>query len=215
MITHEPRRFLVIMYAVGLVGHLIPLLHPLMFLLTPPVLLVTGLVALYPAFKKGKTQFTIWFLLAWGLTYAIEILGVKTGRIFGVYTYGANLGPGFFGVPLIIGFNWIVVIYCSVAVAHRFTKKIPLIVLMASVLTVGYDIVLEPVAIMLKYWSWSGGIVPLQNYIAWWVISIVCILLLHLMRITIETQIPSFYLAVHYIYFLAMNILFSLVKSIS
>ena len=33
------------------------------------------------------------------------------------------------------------------------------------------DILIEPVAIRLDFWSWTEGIIPLQNYVAWYVIS--------------------------------------------
>ena len=39
-----------------------------------------------------------------------EAIGVNTGLLFGTYEYGANLGFKIFGVPLIIGVNWTVLI---------------------------------------------------------------------------------------------------------
>ena len=42
-----------------------------------------------------------------------EILGVNYGLIFGDYIYLDNLGYKVFGVPVIIGVNWIILTYIS------------------------------------------------------------------------------------------------------
>jgi bisanhydrobacterioruberin hydratase len=43
----------------------------------------------------------------------------------------------------------------------------------AAGLTVAFDAVMEPVAIALGYWTWTGGAIPLRNYAAWFLISAV------------------------------------------
>lgn len=34
-----------------------------------------------------------------------------------------------------------------------------------------YDFFMEPVAMRYDFWQWKNGIIPLKNYIAWFVIS--------------------------------------------
>jgi uncharacterized membrane protein len=46
-----------------------------------------------------------------------------------------------------------------------------LLVFLAAILAVVFDYVLEPVAINLNYWQWAYNIIPLQNYLAWFLIS--------------------------------------------
>jgi putative membrane protein len=41
----------------------------------------------------------------------------------------------------------------------------------AAALMVVYDFTLEPAAIHFDMWTWAGGAVPLQNYLAWFVIA--------------------------------------------
>ncbi len=40
------------------------------------------------------------------------------------------------------------------------------------------DLLIEPVAIHLGYWSWTGGDIPIQNYLSWFVISLVMALVM-------------------------------------
>jgi len=44
----------------------------------------------------------------------------------------------------------------------------------------GIDIMLEPFASFVnRYWTWSGGVVPLRNYAAWFAIGTALIALTH------------------------------------
>jgi putative membrane protein len=36
---------------------------------------------------------------------------------------------------------------------------------------VGLDLIIEQVAPLCNFWYWKNGIIPLQNYIAWFIIS--------------------------------------------
>ena len=51
-----------------------------------------------------------------------ESLGVNYGLIFGNYEYGNNLGFKFFGVPFLIGINWIILTAISANTASFLTK---------------------------------------------------------------------------------------------
>ena len=42
----------------------------------------------------------------------------------------------------------------------------------ATLLTVFFDWIMEPVAIKLGYWQWQGNAVPFYNYISWAIISV-------------------------------------------
>ena len=67
----------------------------------------------------------------------VEYLGVNYNLIFGDYEYGKNMGPKFFGVPFLIGVNWIIITLISAGVANTFFKKNKyLSIIIASVLMV-------------------------------------------------------------------------------
>lgn len=120
---------------------------------------------------------------------AVEIIGVNTGLLFGNYKYGDVLGFKWKAVPLIIGVNWFIVVFCSgisiTALLQKITKPLddsgaqpsPVIKAISVItdgatLAVAFDWLIEPVAIKLGYWQWDGNEVPLYNYVCWFVISL-------------------------------------------
>lgn len=106
--------------------------------------------------------------------FTVEAIGVNTGLLFGTYEYGSELGPKIYGVPLVLGFNW----YCVVAAcAHFFLRWFPKnIPLMIKAITVGLlcvvlDYFIEPVAMKYNFWDWENSIIPMYNYVCWFVFA--------------------------------------------
>jgi len=169
---HLPVVLFAILYAVGVVGHLWAVTLPLMLAITPLFLPLTGALALSNAFPRGERRLMGWIVLTFLVTYGLEVLGVHTGLVFGSYLYGSGLGPTVLGVPPLIGFNWVLV--CLGAL--RLVQDLPLPrwgrPVLAAFLALGFDWVMEPVAIELGYWAWAGGDIPLQNYFAWFAIAL-------------------------------------------
>jgi bisanhydrobacterioruberin hydratase len=167
-----------ILFTVGVIGHAIDETLPLMLLLTPGFSLLTSLLVVVPVLAAEGWFFAFWLALAYALTFLAEVVGVATGTIFGEYAYGTTLGWAWHGVPLIIAFNWVMVVNGMVCIAGRVVPpwsefwRPPAIVLLSGMLAVAFDYVMEPVAIRLDYWSWTGGEVPVQNYVAWFVIAV-------------------------------------------
>jgi putative membrane protein len=128
--------------------------------------------------NKGMVlkKFLLWSLAVIIGSIIIEGIGVGTGVIFGHYSYGQNLPPYIAGVPLAIGFAWIGMILSSAAMAQKLFSKIfrssnlATILLTALFMTI-FDLFMEPAVIKLGYWHWQSGIIPLQNYFAWFIIS--------------------------------------------
>jgi len=102
-------------------------------------------------------------LIGWG----IEVVGVRTGMVFGRYSYGAPLGLGEFGVPFIIGMNWATLVYCMANLLAPLPYPAWAKSLLTGLLLAGYDALMEPAAIKLGFWRWANGSVDLQNYPAW------------------------------------------------
>jgi putative membrane protein len=108
--------------------------------------------------------------------FVVEVIGVKTGYLFGVYTYSDRLGPRFLGVPWMIGVNWAVLVGCFQAIFSRVAvSRVTYAGLVATAMT-AFDWVMEPAAIALGYWTWNGPSIPLQNYVAWWCTSAILVL---------------------------------------
>jgi bisanhydrobacterioruberin hydratase len=165
---------LAVIYLVGIVTALLGHTDALMQLTPYNLVFATGLI-LYNAEGMNKVYLK-WFLLIAVAGYLIELLGIITGIIFGIYAYGEGLGIKLFDVPLIIGINWAVLVFASAAILNKLKLSIWLKAAIAASMMVAYDILLEPVAIRFDFWNWEGGSIPLQNYIAWWLIAYVMLL---------------------------------------
>ncbi len=112
------------------------------------------------------------FLLIFIGGFMIELVGTKTGYLFGNYAYGDVLGTKLMGVSLIIGVNWYGIVLASANLARQL-KQLPLLVksLVAGVLCTVMDFVIEPVAIKYGFWTWQNDEIPVYNYVTWFVFS--------------------------------------------
>lgn len=196
--------FLYLIYTVGVIGHLTNALLDYMKLLTPLTLLLTGGVVLFSTIKNSKNNFIIWAIVTYIITFLLEVIGVKSGIIFGSYWYGETLGAKFLNVPLIIGFNWIMVILGAILLTEKILNNKILITITASLLATIFDFFLEPTAIKLGYWNWTDISVPLQNYFAWFVISLLFTILYFKMSIKVKTDLPIKFFLTQLIFFLIL-----------
>ncbi len=170
--SKNPVPILAFYFAVGAAGLIIPASRGWFIRAVPFTLLVSlALLFLY----HGKISSRTWWtgLLIFVLGLLIEMTGVATGLIFGDYQYGDTLGLKLFHTPLMIGVNWLILVYCSTVIAGRFVEPLYFRSIVAGSMMVVYDFALEPAAIRLDMWRWTGNAVPLQNYLAWFVIATV------------------------------------------
>ncbi len=161
-----PVFIILVFHVVGFVGFL---LNPSYFRALSPVnlMLSAGLVLLMS--NQRKWQF---WLAVVGVALAgffIEVVGVKTGLIFGTYHYGNSLGYRLFSVPLLIGLNWTVLLYCSSQVL--VIKNAVANALWGALLMVCLDFLIEHSASKLDFWYWKNSVIPVQNYMAWFIVS--------------------------------------------
>ncbi|HPO56217.1 MAG TPA: carotenoid biosynthesis protein [Ignavibacteriaceae bacterium] len=203
---HLPHIFLAIMFSVGIAGHLISPLYSLMITLTPYTLLLTGITVLYNYRNELRRDLIIWFMTVFVCTFFLEVIGVKTGLIFGKYEYTTILGFSIFSVPLIIGFNWAIIILGSVIIAGMITKRRIAASLIAALIALSFDFLLEPIAIKLSYWQWENNNVPIQNYVAWFSIAFFSSISYFNTVEKVNNKLASFYLFVQFIFFLTLNL---------
>ncbi|MFT5964862.1 MAG: putative membrane protein [Flavobacterium sp.] len=156
--------FLILVYISGSIGFVV---NPSFFSpFTPYTLLLTCFVFLIHSPLADKKFIVAFFSIAF-LGFVIEVVGVKTGLIFGKYSYGNGLGYKFLNVPLVISINWAMLICAGIIVVSRiFTNKIIVLVL-AALLVTGIDLIIEQVAPELDFWQFEGGLPDLQNYVSW------------------------------------------------
>ena len=103
-----------------------------------------------------------------------EFIGVNYGLIFGEYIYGNNLGFKLFGVPFLIGLNWVILTVICANIASILIKNnsIIQIIILGTLLMLFMDFVMEPIAPKLDLWKFKNLVVPTSNYIGWIIISI-------------------------------------------
>lgn len=197
-----------IFFSVGIFGHIYNLTFPWMIFLTPLVLLIFGTLSLTGIFIEKNSRILIWALITYLFTFSAEALGVATGHVFGAYHYGATLGPAIFGVPLVIGFNWVLVVLGAITLMKRFFKNQLAIVVLSAVLTTVFDFFMEPVAMSaeLDYWTWHQGFVPIQNYLAWFVLSLLASTLFVLFKAETKSKLLYRYMAIQFVFFILLQI---------
>ena len=205
----------ILFHAIGFVGMFF---NREFFVLTTPLnlLLMFGLI-LYTQ-EKLNWQLLTFFGICFAVGIWVEVIGTSTGFLFGNYSYSKNLGPAFKNVPLVIGINWCIIMYCCGVAVHIVFKKLsdrvkeitgsatsPILQLLststdAAILAVFFDWILEPAAIKLGYWQWlDDGDVPAFNYMCWFMISSVLLLLFGLLKFEKNNKF-----AVHLLMIMAM-----------
>jgi len=198
--------FIYIMFAVGIVGHSFKFSLILMLTLTPIVLLLIGTVICVYMIINKNYRILYWCMLIYLLTLILEIIGVKSGIIFGEYKYGNTLGLKFFEVPLIIGFNWMFVILGAINLSAKLFRKKITIIIFSALFSIIFDIILEPVAIKFDYWHWQQIFVPMQNYLAWFIISFFSALVFYLFKTEIKNiNVFMNYFFAQFIFFFYLN----------
>jgi len=172
--------------------------------------------------NRINTGFLVFSFLIIVSGFMLEWYGVNTGQIFGEYSYGEGLGPKLVDIPLIIGFNWLIIIYCcGVTINYIFEKlKNPekaeqknfdlfrklAIVLDGACLALLLDWIMEPVAVRLDFWSWGGdGSIPVYNYICWFVVSMLMLLLFQVFRFDKQNKFAVNLLLIQAMFFLLLR----------
>lgn len=205
--TREIKRFLVWFYVIGVAGMLIPVTSTFFMRLTPLALLMNvGLLLLHHE-SKFSTKTILIFTLILFSGFFIEIAGVQTGIIFGEYSYGQGLGWKLWDTPLIIGLNWLLLVYTTATITQKIkTNNILRIALGAGMMLI-YDFIMEQVAPKMDMWTWLGGNVPIENYIAWFVIAAVFHAMIQFTGIKIRNKLSETILIAQFVFFVILFIL--------
>jgi uncharacterized membrane protein len=196
--------FLVLVHVSGLLGMMSPY-HDWFVALTPATLVLSAALLLLNH-REWNPGFVAVMAASLLVGFFIEVAGVSTGKIFGEYAYGATLGWKAWGVPLVIGVNWLVLVYCTGAIANLLPLPRILQAAVAAGLMTLLDVLIEPVAIALDYWSWGAGTPPLQNYLAWFIIAFVLLTLFHYFRFDKRNKVAVALYFIQFLFFSALNL---------
>ncbi len=203
--TKNIKGFFLLFYAVGVAGLIYSNTFQLFIQLIPFALLLS-IVAL--AFSHGTftQKQLIVFIVIYLLGFLVEMVGVNTGIIFGPYNYGDSLGFKLYNTPLIIGLNWLLLVYVTASVMENTRLHPAVKVVSGSILMLGYDIVLEQVAPVLDMWYWHTGNVPVQNYLSWFVLAILFHTLIRMFNVNTQNKLGPFLFVCQTVFFLILLI---------
>ena len=155
---------------------------------TPVNLLLSFSLLLLNTEWSKKMLFLVVLCFATGML--AEILGVQYGFIFGEYSYGKALGIKFMNVPLMIGINWCILIFITGFIAQFFLNKLWSRALLGTALMLTLDLVMEPVAPVLDFWTFTTGLASFHNYFGWALVAFPLQLIFHKAKVKMEGPFP-------------------------
>ncbi|MFY7964746.1 MAG: carotenoid biosynthesis protein [Chitinophagaceae bacterium] len=186
------------------------------------LLMVCLLIFTQPNINK---YFFLFAAICFVVGITVEIIGVNTGFLFGNYTYGNIMGIKVLGVPLLIGVQWFVTVYCcgailqfvnnwtkrkisDAAIESKKTDKIQAISLVidAALLATFFDYIMEPVAQKLGYWQWKNNEIPFYNYTCWFFISAALLFILNKLSFNKLNQFAIHLFIIQLLFFIALRI---------
>lgn len=194
------RIILLILYVVGAVGMLMPSTRT-WFVQLSALNLAISFGALILNRKAKPLTFVVFLSIAFVIGISVELIGVHTSYLFGSYFYGNSLGWKWYGVPLIIGLNWGILTVTSSAIIHRFQLNKHVEAILAAILMVLFDYILEPVAIKLDYWHWTEGQIPVYNFICWMGVSYLLQLIYQRMKLAEVNKVAESLFLMMFIFF--------------
>ena len=199
--------FFVIFYSVGIVGLSWPAYRELFIGLTPFALFLSfGAILVFHEGTDSLKSVMVFTGIA-VVSFFVEVAGVQTQKIFGPYIYGSGLGLKVFETPLLIGLNWVLMVYCTVVIAQKFVSG-SFGVLFAAIIMIMYDLVLEQVAPLMDMWSWQGDVVPVQNYGAWFVLALIFQVVVKATNLKLDNKIAPTILICQALFFVFIILLF-------
>ena len=197
--------FLLIFYTVGTVGILLPEYSEFMLRFSALNLLVSMIILILSR-KKNVRPFWLMLAICFVVGIVVELIGTKTGLLFGDYAYGATLGPQVFGVPWIIGVNWGILVVCTASAVNRIKAHLIVKALFAALIMTSIDILIEPVAIESDFWTWKSGEIPIYNYICWFAIAFPLQWINFRLKAVESNKVANGLLVIMTLFFLILNI---------
>lgn len=196
---------LLIVHIAGIIG-LQTSYRDLFLGLTPINLLLSAslLFINHQQFNKNFILFAVITLLS---GFFVEVAGVRTGAIFGSYWYEETLGWKVLNVPVVISVNWLMLVYSAGVISNKLNANIILKSATGAALLLILDLLIEQNAHNYKFWSWMDGKIPMQNYIAWFLVSFVLLLLFHSLKFKKENKLAPVLYIVQLLFFASALVL--------
>ena len=174
---------------------------------------------------QGARSFYLFLVVAFALGMLVEVIGTRTGWLFGEYRYGKVLGPRFMQVPLLIGLNWFVIGFCMGALVdkcevmiakfpgQRVQRQRPWLISTLKTIAgvigfVIFDRVMEKPAMEMGYWEWLNNSGPaLLNSVCWMGMGLVLITLYEQSDFRKGNQFAVHLIVIQFLFFLFLHLM--------
>jgi putative membrane protein len=208
--TKTAVKLIIIFHVVGLIGLAFPFSRPIFLFLVPFHLWLMALIVI-SSHRKVNAQFMGFVALLFLSGFIAEWIGVHTSWPFGDYHYGKTLGLKISGIPVVMGVNWLSLIYCTgVLMDYSPLKNRWLKVALGAVVLVLLDMLIEPVAMKLDYWHWANNRVPLNNYICWFAFNSLLLFVFGEFGFKKQSTVGIALLAAQFVFFGALAMIFKI-----
>ena len=160
--------------------------NPYIVLMGTALMRLPLIVAIMPLINRRNG---VLLLLLTAYVYIIEFIGINHGWPYGNFQYLVELGPMVSGIPMALPLFFIPLVLNGYLLTLLIVKKSRLdrkiIIPMAIVLVILIDLVLDPAAVSLGFWSYGEGGefygVPHTNYQGWLISGGIAVLVVNSM----------------------------------
>jgi len=197
--------FLLIIHTVGIIG-LTSSFKDLFLTLTPLNLLIS-VAFIYINQKEYNESLLVASILIYSLGFIVELIGVKTGLLFGEYSYGNTLGLKLFNIPLIIGVNWLMLVFSVGCILNSANLSFVVKSIIGAFMLVFLDFLIEPIAIKFDFWTWQNGMIPFKNYVAWFLFSFLFLMIFYKFQFNKNNSIAKLLYFVQILFFGVLTII--------
>ena len=174
---------------------------------TIQVLLGALFFIIHGALVWGFFNIAIFLIITIIVSLLLEIIGSKTGYVFGgKYHYNNDNTPGFilFGIPVLIPIAWFGIIYMSINFCNYVTNvRFPFensinhyFIILTAIFVMLLDLVLDPLAVDEKRWNWElPGIyygIPILNFFGWLLVPLLILLIFQQCSYQVTKVISSY-----------------------
>lgn len=197
--------FLLIIHTVGIIG--LNSSFKNLFLTLTPLNLLISVAFIYINQKEYNQSLLIVSISIYLMGFIVELIGVKTGLLFGEYNYGNTLGLKLFNIPLIIGVNWLMLVFSVGCILNSANISFILKSILGAFMLVLLDYLIEPIAIKFDFWTWQNGIVPFKNYVAWFLFSFLFLVIFYKFQFDKNNSIAKLLYFVQILFFGVLTII--------
>ena len=174
---------------------------------TIQVLLGALFFIIHGALVWGFFNIAIFLIITIIVSLLLEIIGSKTGYVFGgKYHYNDDNTPGFilFGIPVLIPIAWFGIIYMCINFCNYVTNvSFPFensinyfFIILTAIFVMLLDLVLDPLAVDEKRWNWElPGIyygIPILNFFGWLLVPLLILLIFQYCSYQVTKVISSY-----------------------